>query len=291
MYKKFLLYIFYTLFLLNTTSGQAKILKLATWNVEWLVSQKDTQTSPVPRDVYIRQPADLKLLLHYVEKLQADIIALQEIGSIETLNSIFPQDQYFFFISKDPITQHTALAVRKNIFENIQQNSDLVELSNINKFRPLRSGVDITLYTKQNSLRILVIHLKSGCQDYPLDRLKLKQPCVLLKDQLPILQKWIQKRVKEKQAFIILGDFNRIISTQDFFFKSLSNIDLFFPTAYKANPCWEGNYFIDGFIIDPNAIKWFLPNSLRVMKYTEQGNEKQNKLSDHCPVSVKLLIP
>ncbi|CAI3936376.1 endonuclease/exonuclease/phosphatase family protein [Commensalibacter papalotli (ex Botero et al. 2024)] len=291
MYKKFLLYVFYTLLLLTTRPGRATILKLATWNVEWLVSQKDTQNFPIPQDVNLRQSADFKMLLHYGGKLQADIIALQEVGSIETLNLIFPKDQYLFYISKDPIAQHTALAVRKNIFKDIKQNSDLTELSRIDRFRPLRSGLDITLYTKQSSMRILVIHLKSGCQDYPLDRPKLKPSCILLKDQQPIIQKWIQNRVKEKQAFIIIGDFNRVVSPQDLFFKSLSNIDLYFPTAYKANPCWEGNYFIDGFIIDPNANKWFLPDSLRVMKYKEQSNDAQNKLSDHCPVSVKLLVP
>lgn len=288
MYKHILLY---TLLFLSNTYANAKTLKLATWNVEWLVSYKDSQAAPIPKDIRLRQPESFNKLHHYGEKLQADIIALQEVGSIETLTQIFPTEQYLYFITQDPIAQHTALAIRNNIFVDIQQNPDLIELNPSKSARPLRSGLDITLYTKENSLRILVIHLKSGCQDYPLDRPKLKQSCILLKEQQPILQKWIQKRFDEGQAFIILGDFNRIISPNDLFFQKLSDKNLFYPTAYQANPCWEGNYFIDGFIIDQKAKMWLQPNSLRVMKYTEQGYDEQNQLSDHCPVSIKLSIP
>lgn len=291
MYKIILFNVFYTLFWLTNVSVQAKTIKLTTWNVEWLVSSKDIINTPIPKDIAIRKTPDFKNLLFYSHKLQADIIAAQEVGSIETLTMIFPTDQYFFFISKDLIAQRTAIVIRKNLFEHIKQNMDLTELSLIHKFRPLRSGLDITIYTKENSLRILVVHLKSGCQDYPLDRAKLKQSCLLLKAQLPILKKWVTKRIEEQQAFIVLGDFNRVISPNDSFFTSLSSKNLFFPTAYKANPCWEGNFFIDGFIIDPKANQWLIQNSLRVMKYTEQGYDAQNKLSDHCPVSVKLSIP
>lgn len=282
---------FYALLFLTSTYAQAKTLKLVTWNVEWLVSYEDTKTTPIPKDIHLRQPESFKQLYHYGEKLQADIVALQEVGSIKTLNKIFPTGQYFYFITKDPIAQHTALAIRNNVFFNIQQNPDLIELNQSKNSRPLRSGLDITLHTKENSLRILIVHLKSGCQDFPLDRPKLKQSCLLLKEQHLILKNWIGKRLKENQAFIILGDFNRIISSHDLFFNKLSDKNLFYPTAYQANPCWEGNYFIDGFIMDPKAKMWLQPNSLRVMKYTEQGYDEQNKLSDHCPVSVKLSMP
>lgn len=282
---------FYALFVLTSTYAQAKNLKLATWNVEWLVSYKDIQITPIPKDIHLRSPEAFKRLRHYGEKLQADIIALQEVGSIETLSKIFPDNQYLYFITKDPIAQHTALAIRNNVFVKIEQNPDLIELNQANNSRPLRSGLDITLYTQTNSLRILVIHLKSGYQDYPLDRPKLKQSCTLLKEQQPILKKWIQKRLDENQAFIILGDFNRIISPNDLFFKTLSDKNLFYPTAYQANPCWEGNYFIDGFIINSKAKTWLQSNSLRVLKYIERGYNEQNQLSDHCPVSVKLSIP
>lgn len=292
MYKKILIYLFYTLFLFISESAHAKNLKLATWNVEWLVSQKDIEVTPIPHDVLLRQPSDFQALLQYNNKLNADIVALQEVGSIETLNSIFPKNQYLFFISNDPIAQHPALAIRKNIFDHIQQNPDLTELSHTAFSRPLRSGLDVTVYTQHDSIRILVVHLKSGCQDYPLDRQQLKKSCLLLKEQQPILQEWIKKRLEEKQAFIILGDFNRVVSPNEFFFKELSTkTSLTIPTAYKANPCWNGNYFIDGFLLDPITTQWLIPNSLRVMKYKEQDFDQQNKLSDHCPVSIRLSIP
>ncbi|MDI2112325.1 endonuclease/exonuclease/phosphatase family protein [Commensalibacter nepenthis] len=294
MYKKICFCIFYTLLFFTTDAVQAATIKLTTWNIEWLVSEKDIQNTPIPHNVNLRKSDDFGILQRYVIKLHSDIIALQEIGSLETLNSIFPANDYVFFISKDFIAQHTALAVRKNMIEHIEQNTDLTALSTLNESHPLRSGLDVTLYTRgHNSLRILVLHLKSGCQDYPLTHKNLKAACRLLKKQLPILQEWVQKRLEKKQAFIILGDFNRIISPNDFFFQSLSEkmTTPTFPTAYQASPCWGGGYFIDGFILDQNAAQWFIPNSLRVLRYQEQDYAQQNQLSDHCPVSITLSIP
>ncbi|CAI3926856.1 Metal-dependent hydrolase [Commensalibacter communis] len=294
MYNKIFVYILYTLCLINSASAQAEILKLTTWNLEWLVSQKDIQNTPIPHNVNLRNTSDFQQLQQYAIKLQSDIVALQEIGSLETLRFVFPANEYLFFISRDPIAQHTALAVRHSVFAHIEQNPDLTELGNINGSHPLRSGLDLTFYTKEkNSLRILVLHLKSGCQDYPLTNKALKPSCQFLKEQLPILQEWIRKRLMEKQAFIILGDFNRVISPNEFFYKSLSEkiTSPTFPTAYQANPCWGGSYFIDGFMLDHHTTKWFIPNSLSVLKYKEQGFNQQNQLSDHCPVSIKLSIP
>lgn len=287
---KFILSCLITASLLNSPNAKAEILKVATWNVEWLLTQKDLKKTTIPNNVILRNTKDFKRLLTYIHKLNADIIALQEVGSIETLQEIIPKEQYLFFISDDLIAQHTAIAIRKNPNYSIERHVDVSALSHIEHTHILRSGLDITIHTKKDSLRLLVVHLKSGCQSYLLNSRKMD--CIILKQQIPFLQEWIQARIKEQQAFIILGDFNRNISVNDDFFKSLSpSSPLTIPTAKFATPCWGGGYFIDGFILDPKASNWIINGSLRVMTYTEKDNDSQKLLSDHCPVSIKIALP
>ncbi|MDI2090581.1 endonuclease/exonuclease/phosphatase family protein [Commensalibacter oyaizuii] len=291
--NKIFLQITLILFYFLTLPVYAQPFKIATWNIEWLLSLQDKQNFKVPSGLALRNAQDFKKLAFYTQKLNADIIALQEIGSLQTLQSIFPNNQYVFFITGDTIAQHTALAVRNNFFDRIQRNSDLTELGHISPPHPLRSGLDITIYKNNHSFRILVVHLKSGCRDQLLN--SKKTACLILKQQHPILKKWISDRLNEHQAFIIIGDFNRVLSAHDPFFDTLTSTSpdthLTIPTAGMATPCGDGNYFIDGFILDPQASHWLVPNSLRVMVYKEQGNETPKTLSDHCPVSIQLEIP
>jgi hypothetical protein len=39
------------------------------------------------------------------------------------------------------------------------------------------------------------------------------------------------------------------------------------------------------------ARDWLLPDTLRVLTYHETGAEWKQRLSDHCPVSVRLRLP
>lgn len=282
--------IFCFLFLSLCPSLQAKPIKITTWNIEWLLSSSDIKNYKIPTDVRIRRPEDYIRLNYYINKLNSDIIALQEIGSIDTAKHIFPPNQYYFFISQDKIAQHPFLAIRKTLPFRIKQNSDLVTLSKVNTNHTLRSAIDLTLYHNKANLRILVVHLKSRCQDKPLTN--SKSACADLRKQQIVLQQWIIKRNKEKQPFIILGDFNRILSLHDAFFSSLSpSFPITIPTTGFASPCWGGNYFIDGFILNQQAGQWFIKRSLKVMVYKEKQFKDQLHLSDHCPVSIELSLP
>lgn len=283
----------YILCLLFSIPLQAKPLKITTWNTEWLLSSSDTKKYEIPTDIQARAPQDFQKLAHYIKKLKSDIFALQEVGSIETVKNIIPQDQYYFFISQDNVAQHPIIAIRKTLPYHIKQNFDLIALSKVDPHHPLRSGVDLTFYNDKISVRLLVIHLKANCQDKVLT---IPQPsCKALYKQQIIIKNWIQKRIEENQPFIILGDFNRILSIHDPFFHALTvNQNLFIPTTKLASPCWGGNYFIDGFILDAKAQQWFIKNSLKVMLYEEKDYRDYNgqkHLSDHCPVSIQLALP
>lgn len=288
---KITLFFCYCLFLplpFLSPSLYARSIKVTTWNTEWLLSLSDRSEYQVPKDVKQRSGQDFVRLAYYINRLDSDIIALQEVGSIETAEQIIPKNQYDFFISQDKVAQHPVLAIRKTVPYHTRQNPDLTALNPMNLSHPLRSGLDITLYDDKTSIRILVIHLKSQCQDQPLTA--PPQACHLLKQQQAVLRQWIQDRIKEKQAFIIMGDFNRILSIHDGFFQNLS-ASLILPTNGLASPCWGGNYFIDGFILDPLTGRQVINHSLRVMVYKEKEYEMQTRLSDHCPVSIRISLP
>lgn len=280
--------VFYCWFaLLTVISLQAKTIQITTWNTEWLLSKSDFAHYKTPTDVQLRNPKDITRLAYYARQLNSDLFALQEVGSIETAQQIIPKDQYRFFTTQDEIPQHPVLAIRKTLPFHMIQNPDLVTLSHAGKTHPLRSGLDLTLYNDHVNIRILVVHLKAQCQDKPLTS-SLKA-CTSLKQQQLALQHWITARVQEHQPFIILGDFNRILSLHDDFFKELSKITpLTIPTTQLASPCWGGNYFFDGFVLDTTLNQSIIPNSLKVLVYQEKNYMLQSNLSDHCPVSIKL---
>ncbi|CAK7192763.1 hypothetical protein COMNV_00971 [Commensalibacter sp. Nvir] len=263
-----------------------KPLKLATWNIEWLLSPQDALTYSHPRNIRLRNDKDFNELRFFISKLNADVIALQEIGSIQTL---FPKDQYQFLITTDSTAQHSALAIRKGIFHSFTQWKDFTALSYVGVHHKVRSALDVTLYTQKSSLRLLVLHLKSGCSQNNLNT--KKDACEILEKQSHFLAQWIRERFEEKQPFLLLGDFNRVLSQDDRFFKNLSDFPIFLPTAKQATPCWGGNYFIDGFLLPMEVKRWFIDNSLKVLTFNNKNKNDQIKLSDHCPVSISLDIP
>ena len=62
-------------------------------------------------------------------------------------------------------------------------------------------------------------------------------------------------------------------------------------TEGHSSPCWGSESFIDHIILGDTARDWLVPDSLRVLSYRETGAEWKERLSDHCPVSVRLRLP
>ena len=92
--------------------------------------------------------------------------------------------------------------------------------------------------------------------------------------------------------FLLLGDFNRWMDGRDEFYAALAaTAPLLRPTAGQTSPCWGGGGFIDHILAGGAARGWVKPDSLRVLVYAEQGIAWKQRLSDHCPVSVRLALP
>jgi endonuclease/exonuclease/phosphatase family metal-dependent hydrolase len=276
--------------LLLAAPTHAAPLKLATWNLEWL-TLRPAGDPALPADVTPRVPADFDRLRSYVQRLGADVVALQEVDGPEAAGRLFPPAQYSLHFTADPVVQRVGLAIRRGIaFTENPDDTALNVYGPAARF-PLRSGADITLNFPHNQhLRILAVHLKAGCWDQPLAA--GPKPCEALREQLPILTAWIAARRAEGIPFAILGDFNRVMDNNDNLLAALRQAaPLARGTEGYADPCWGGDHFIDHILLGGPAIPWLAKDSLRVLVYRETDDASRAHISDHCPVSVRLNVP
>jgi endonuclease/exonuclease/phosphatase family metal-dependent hydrolase len=263
----------------------ANDLKLATWNLEWLTI-RTAEEADLPSDAHPKQAQDIDTLNHYAADLNADVIAIQEVDGAAIAGRVFPPDKYSIHMSHDHVVQRVGLVVRRGIHYSV--NPDLTALDIDHR---LRSGVDITLELAPTPLRVLAVHLKSGCFDRPLSG-HLYGSCGEFREQETALLDWIKARQAEGVAFTILGDFNRHMDGADRFWLALQRAaPLARATEGHTSPCWGGEAFIDHIMLGGVARDWLEPDSLRVMTYRETGAEWKDRLSDHCPVSVRLHVP
>lgn len=262
-------------------------LKLSTWNLDWLTVRAQGDAA-LPADVMPRTTGEMDRLAQYAHALAPDIAALEEIDSADLAARLFPAPAYHIIISGDQVVQKVAVAIRSGL--QIERYPDVTALDVYPPDAPrhLRSGLDLSVGTGADRLRLLVVHLKAGCRDSgPRER---KPACRTLLRQMAVIQDWIMERQDEGEAFAVLGDFNRLLAPDDPALRTLAeNGPLTLATADHASPCAQGSYFIDHIILGGAARGWLQPDSLRVMLY--RADAATTRLSDHCPVSVRLMLP
>lgn len=279
----------------------AETLKVASWNIAWLGSHEYNK----------RSDADYKELARYATQLDADVIAMQEVESAEWARKILGDDYEFFFTTKDWV-QRVGVAVRKNSgykakgIEYIELDQGLA-----------RRGMDVTLTKNGKSVRLLAVHMKSGCFDKALDQASIakmpssnkkeeyaKTACAELAKQAVPLEAWVDARAKEGVPFMLLGDFNRRfvrdIALNHTEIQGLwQAIDdegteaLWTPTIKAESGCWGGYYkdYIDHIIFDPKAKARYVENSFEQLVFEQKySREVSQNLSDHCPISVELAL-
>lgn len=267
----------------------ARDLKVATWNLDWLTLRPDGDPA-LPADVHPKTAADRARLRQYAATLDADVVALEEVDGPEVAADLFPPDRYRLLFTHDTVVQRVGFAVRRGL--DVGQSPDVAALDvQPHAHFPLRSGADITLRLPGGTpLRFLAVHLKTGCWRDRLD--SPKRDCVTLREQSAPLDGWIATRAREGAPFVVLGDFNREMEGPDDLFAGMSRAaPLLRATAGHANPCWEGEGFIDHILAGGAARGWMDPGSLSVLRYRETDPAERDHISDHCPVSVKFHLP
>jgi len=276
------------LWLLLASPAAAAELKIATWNLEWLTLRKAGDPA-LPPDVVPKQPPHHAMLQAYALALDADVIALQEVDGPAAAATVFPPSMYRIIMTGDAVVQRVGFAVRRSL--TVTQNPDLVALDvyGPSAARRLRSGADITVDMPGGRLRLLAVHLKTGCNH---DRLNSgRRECDVLRAQLPAMQGWITQRRQEGVPFVVLGDFNRRMEGRDELLAALNaSAPLLRATEGRASPCWGGGAFIDHILAGGAARAWMQPGTLRVLTYREPISQRE-ELSDHCPVSVRFALP
>lgn len=263
-------------------------LKVTTWNLEWLTTRPPGDPA-LPADVVPKTAADFAVLKRYAAQLGADVVAMEEVDGPAAASVLFPPDRYALYFTDDDVVQRVGIAVRRGIA--VHRNPDLTGLDLYPEARHhLRSGLDLTLDLPSGPLRLLAVHLKTGCQRDNLDTSSRPQ-CATLRSQLPVLQGWVAQRRREDVPFVMLGDFNRWMGPEDDMLAALrADAPLALADEGHDSPCWGGGRFIDHILAGGAARFWLDPGSLRVLVYRE-GADRKEHLSDHCPVSARFHLP
>ncbi len=276
--------------LLLSPAQASESIKLSSWNMDWL-TLRPAYDHALPPNAPTRTTADFAALRHYAQRLHSDVLAFEEVDSLEAARLVFPQDEYDLYITPDPIVQKVGLAVRRSAGLTVTINPEVTALNIPQKghHHALRGGMDVTLHKGTASLRLLIVHLKTGCWAQPLEA--KKRACSLLYQQFHVIENWMMDRLDDGTPFAILGDFNRRLTPSDPVMRLLqSDADLTLTTAGFTSPCRRsGDLFIDHILLGNQARGWFVPGSLRVMLL--RNAPKELTLSDHCPVSIQMQLP
>ena len=267
-------------------------LRIAIWNLEHLNDTDDAGCVP-------REEADYDAIADAVREIAPDVVAFQEVENMAAALRVFPATHWHVEVSMRPEPaeaprecwslpgkylhqQATGFAIRKEIV--YQRHDDLESLGDPAPHN--RWGTDITVALGDRHLRLISVHLKSGCWSAEQDSDESRaETCATLRDQFFELRSWADRREDEGTAFGILGDFNRRLAISgDWAWSVLSPesspLDLL--TADIETEC-DPRYeeFIDHIVLNPAAAALLVPESTR--EWPRLGDHP-----DHCAVSADL---
>jgi len=287
----------------------AREFTLASWNMNNLHEQSGYAWR---KGAPVREDADFQLLQHYAGRLQADIVALQEVNSALAVARVFPDSEYEIHLSgrRQDRADHSmqtdgiylAFAVRRGRFDKVLAR-DVPALGAVSE-HPLRWGLELSVTLGGETFSILNVHLKSGCFSYSLET-PASEACEILARQRAPLETWIDELAAAGTPFAVVGDFNRAFGVhgqKDHMWRDIDDGDpaglsLHRLPDHQANLCWAGTRrhhrnAIDFLVFDALAWQWVDSKTFRQLDYDPKDRDPVRALpSDHCPVSVRLVIP
>jgi endonuclease/exonuclease/phosphatase family metal-dependent hydrolase len=293
------------------SSGHGAVtLKLATWNMEWFLTpatfnslkghctrdEGSHRWNPrsIPCDVAAtleRSSTDLGGMVQVAKRLDADVVALEEVDGAEAAAQVFRN--YRFCFTGGHEVQNTGFAIRRGL--PYLCGPDLTELSLGDQ---LRRGATLVLFPgTPRELHLLAVHLKSGCARGSLE--SHARACERLARQAPALRDWIAAQERAGHRFSVLGDFNRELQHE--------HGDGLGPRIGASGPgkpllntadgeafrnCFPGQThtgYIDHILLGPALAPTLQRGSFERLTYSPVDAWRL-KLSDHCPVAVRLRL-
>ena len=257
-------------------------LRMATWNIFKL-------DEPGQGDA-ARVPEDYERLAGYVDKLEADLIALQEMNGEAGVRTLFPASIWDVECEERNSNLNVCVVLRKSKQWTIERHPDVVSLQAGSG--NLRSGLDFTI-SKAGfpSVRILAVHMKANCLSGMAD-----SACPTFFTQITALEEWIDERAATDEPFLVLGDFNRFMTDDDPAWMEIddgtpSRAMLTRSIAPDDTDCWFPT-FVDHIVLDNITSTWLQGSA-------QQGYDELNldfdvwseKLSDHCPLWADFTFP
>jgi endonuclease/exonuclease/phosphatase family metal-dependent hydrolase len=293
----------------------AERLTVATWNLEWMMRPqvfdalaadcygRDRRPSgkdrSIPCDLAPKgrwSEDDLARIRAFAAALPLDVVALQEIDGEDTARAIFPGHDFCFTRRRQ--VQNVGFAVRKGL--RFRCNGDYRALGLPEDI--VRWGADVTIEPgTKGEMRLLAVHLKASCNRDPLTT--QRDDCRLLQRQVPVLEEWIDSRARAREAFGVVGDFNRRFDRERGAARDAAGAivalwpeiddgdpagaDLANPgEAHGAVGCANGHgerMPVDYLILGERLAGRLVPGSFRAWAYPPGG-----RWPDHCLISVEL---
>ncbi len=294
------------------SGAAADTLKLASWNIEWLLTpatfnqlrerctpdgQPPRARRSLPCDVAAdleRSATDLAALRRYARELDADVIALQEVDGASAARQIF--EGYEFCFTGSNALQNNGFAIRRGL--PFRCGADLKDLSLGDN---VRRGVEVVLFPDSpRAIHLLGVHLKSGCAMERLD--SSESACRQLAAQAAPLQRWIGAQVAARRRFALLGDFNRNLLAESRSTPATglwrqisggprrqSSLAITAAGSTFRNCAIGQRYssYIDYILLGNQLQPQLIAGSFERTTWSAKDAGRR-KLSDHCPISVRL---
>ena len=275
--------------------------RIAAWNIEHLGVGEES--------CLFRDKADFRALRIYAEKLNADVIAIQEVASLKAARRVFPPDEYDVVLADRPNTgeralcwweppltraaplklgdQFTGFAIRKGVRYTVNPMvtgfGDLSEPPGNGAF----VAADVTVELPDGPLRLLSVHLRWGCpgvDDYGLEE------CEWIFDQARVLRGWARQREADGRRYAMLGDFNRSWDRASPYWRiafDLGDDDGSLTASPEAlqidcrDVAARGKSFIDHVFVFGKSMRERLRfGQLPIVPF----DDRNYVISDHCPV-------
>ena len=243
-------------FLIGCIIGLAPVsadeLKIASWNIANLGEPGSSLRG------YERSDADYDEIAAIIQSLDADVIALQEIGSIPAAQRILGDDYQVHFETRCLENEQQCLGFVEDIYTAIAVRNSISKQANVfyvdelaidhedacGEKRAVRGGVGVRLDVAGTQTWIPSLHLKATCKD---DRIEdgTEQDCATQRKQFELLADWVAAR-PEGDAVVLAGDFNRKLlnsadSIRNEVFIAADADTRFLPVAQRQ--CWADHQY------------------------------------------------